>query len=401
MNRGFVPTKRLLLVLLGIGLMGALAGFSADVLGHPSPEQQPPGRAQQDGLPKIMFLTLGGTIANQMNPDGTSTRIALPEVIENIRERYPQPAVAAVLDSIDPSFLEVTRVGSGSLTSEEYLSTAWEAQKALDGEFDAVIVTQGTVTSEDTCSFLNLLVNSKKPIVLTNSQRQHMSVGNDGDRNLLDSILVALHPDSTGKGALLVEGAKIMACREVLKYSDRPGAFLAGAMGVLGWLPGGGIGSSTLERIVYYREPTRQHTFKSEFSINDLVVNDRDGTFKPLPRVEVLASYYDAQPDVVDALVSLGVEGLVIQGPAPGGGAFDAQEPRLEELAEGGMPIVQTSRNAGAYEVRVQPSDGPFIGGDDLPSHKARTLLMLAMEKTEHLSGEARRSEIQRLFSTH
>jgi L-asparaginase/Glu-tRNA(Gln) amidotransferase subunit D len=309
--------------------------------------------------------------------------------------------VAAILDSIDPSFLEVTRVGSGSLTSEEYLTTAWEAQKALDGEFDAVIVTQGTVTSEDTCSFLHLLVNSKKPIVLTNSQRQHMSVGNDGDRNLLDSILVALHPDSTGKGALLVEGAKIMACREVLKYSDRPGAFLAGAMGVLGWLPGGGIGSRTLERIVYYREPTRQHTFTSEFSINDLVVNDREGTFKPLPRVEVLASYYDAQPDVVDALVDLGVEGLVIQGPAPGGGAFDAQEPRLEELAEGGMPIVETSRNAGAYEVRVQPSDGPFIGGDDLPAHKARTLLMLAMEKTEHLSGEERRREIQRLFSTH
>ena len=175
---------------------------------------------------------------------------------------------------------------------------------------------------------------------------------------------------------------------------------------MLGWLPGGTLGDPTSEDVVYYREPTRKHTSESEFSINDLVVsngnnNDDNATFKELPRVEVLPSYYGAQEDVVDALVSLDVEGLVIHGLPPGGGIFDDQEPRLEELAEDGMPIVQTSRNAGAYEVRVQPSDGPFIGGDDLPSHKARILLQLAMEKTEDLDDDERRDEIQRLFNTH
>jgi L-asparaginase/Glu-tRNA(Gln) amidotransferase subunit D len=351
------------------------------------------------GLPKIMFVTTGGTIANILFPNGTDGRIQIPDVMANIRERYPQPDVAAVLDSIDPTFSEVTRVGSGSFNLQEFLTIAWEAQKALDGDFDAVIVTQGTVSSEDTCYFLNLLVNTKKPIIVTNSQRQHMSIGNDGDMNLLNAILVATHPESREKGALLVEGAKIMSCREVLKYSDRPGAFLAGATGALGWLPGGELDENTFDRIVYYREPTRKHTFTSEFSIKDLV-ND-DGTFKPLPRVEVLASFYDARPDMVEAFVSLGVEGIVIQGAAPSGGPFAAQRPALVELANSGMPIVQTSRNAGAYEVRVQPSDGPFIGGDNLPSHKARILLQLAMEKTEHLTGEDRRSEIQRLFNTH
>jgi L-asparaginase len=361
----------------------------------------------ENGLPRVMFITTGGTIQNMKNPNGTDTRINLEDTIANIRERYPQPEVQAILDSIDPSFIEVTRIGSGSFDLNEFLTISWEAQKALDGEFDAVIVTQGTFSSEYTCYFLQLLVNSTKPIIVTNSQRQHMSVGNDGDRNLLDSILVATHPESEGKGALQVEGAKIVSCREVTKNSDRPGAFGAQNLGVLGYLMGGTLSMEATvpeDNVVYYREPTRQHTFESEFSIEDLINStdiNNNVTFRELPRVEVLPSFYGAQPDVVDALVSLGVEGIVIQGLAFAGSPFEDQSTELEELAEAGMPIVQTHSNQVVYDGRVPPSEPPFIGGDNLPSHKARILLQLAMVETEDLSGDERRNEIQRLFNTH
>ena len=355
-------------------------------------------RAAEAAKPKVMFVTSGGTIAHLKNPDGSNSRIELPDVMANIRKRYPQPDVAAVLDSIEPSFKEVTRVGSGSLRLQEFLSMSLEAQQALDGPFAAAIVTHGTVTSEDTCYFLNLLVNSRKPILLTNSQRQHFSVGNDGDRNLLDSIMVATNGDSTGKGAILVEGAKIMGCREVLKNSDRPGAFLAQNMGVLGWLPGGTFDANHRDAIVYYREPTRKHTFKSEFSIKELV--NPDGSFKSLPRVEILPSYYDAKQDVIDSMVKLGVAGFVVEGLPPAGTIFIDQQSRLTELAKQGMPVVLTSRNAGSYDARTRPRP-PFIGGDDLPAHKARILLQLTMKKTENLSGQQRSKEIQRLFNTH
>jgi L-asparaginase len=361
----------------------------------------------ENGLPRVMFITTGGTIQNMELPNGTSTRINLEDTIANIRERYPQPEVQTILDSINPTFNEVTRIGSGSFDLNEFLTIAWEAQKALDGEFDAVIVTQGTFSSEYTCYFLQLLVNSTKPIIVTNSQRQHMSVGNDGDRNLLDSILVATHPESEGKGALQVEGAKIVSCREVTKNSDRPGAFGAQNLGVLGYLMGGTLSMEATvpeDNVVYYREPTRQHTFESEFSIEDLINStdiNNNVTFRELPRVEVLPSFYGAQPDVVDALVSLGVEGIVIQGLAFAGSPFEDQSTELEELAEAGMPIVQTHSNQVVYDGRVPPSEPPFIGGDNLPSHKARILLQLAMVETEDLSGDERRNEIQRLFNTH
>jgi L-asparaginase len=361
----------------------------------------------ENGLPRVMFVTTGGTIQNMELPNGTNTRINLEDTIANIRERYPQPEVQAILDSINPSFNEVTRIGSEEFDLNEFLTIAWEAQKALDGEFDAVIVTQGTFSSEYTCYFLQLLVNSTKPIIVTNSQRQHMSVGNDGDRNLLDSILVATHPESEGKGALQVEGAKIVSCREVTKNSDRPGAFGAQNLGVLGYLRGGTLSPEATvpeDNVVYYREPTRQHTFESEFSIEDLINStDINGnvTFRELPRVEVLPSFYGAQSDVVDALVSLDVEGIVVQGLASAGNPWEGQSTRLEELAEAGMPVVRTHSNQVVYDGRIPPSEPPFIGGDNLPSHKARILLQLAMVETEDLSGDERRNEIQRLFNTH
>ena len=98
--------------------------------------------------------------------------------------------------------------------------------------------------------------------------------------------------------------------------------------------------------------------------------------------------------------MNLGVQGFVIHGLAPSGSIFRDQAPRLTELAKQGMPIVQTTRNAASYDapVRARP---PFIGGDDLPSHKARILLQLAMKKTEGLKGSARRDQIQQLFDTH
>ena len=50
--------------------------------------------------PRIMFITTGGTIAHRENPDGSNSRIELPEVVANIRKRYPQPDVIGLLESI-------------------------------------------------------------------------------------------------------------------------------------------------------------------------------------------------------------------------------------------------------------------------------------------------------------
>jgi len=409
-----INTKRNKLVLVTVsliafGLMLSAMNVPDDIIAFAEEDDEDD---EDDEVPKVLFITTGGTIANLKNADGSSTRIPLQDVIANIRTNFAGPAPRVILDSIDPSFVQVTLVGSGSFDLKTvFFPIAREAQDALDDDFDAVIITQGTVSSEDTCYFVNLLVNSEKPIIVTNSQRQHGSVGNDGDRNLLDSILVATDPQSVGKGALLVEGSKISACREVLKNSDRPGAFGSQRMGEIGWVNGGTLSTSTCDVcgfnnspgsdpvVKFYREPTRQHTDTSEFSIDELT-ND-DDTFKDLPRVEVLVTGYGSQPDLIDAYIDLEVEGIVLQGMAPSGIFPGTIRSALNDLANAGFPIVQVSRNANEYNGVGVSGSGAMIKGDDLPQNKARILLQLAMEKTEGLSGQDRIDEIQRLFNTH
>ena len=81
--------------------------------------------------PRIMFITTGGTIAHRENPDGSNSRIELPEVIANIRKRYPQPDVIALLESIQPTFKEVTLVGSSSLRLQDFLTSPGRRRKRL------------------------------------------------------------------------------------------------------------------------------------------------------------------------------------------------------------------------------------------------------------------------------
>lgn len=363
-----------------------------------------PAHAQTRTKPRIKVITLGGTIAHIMNPDGSSGRIPIADVMKDIRARYPQPDVAAVLDSVEISEVEVTRVGSGSLNIKEFLSASREAQKAVDEGYDGIIVTHGTTTSEDTVYFLNLLVGGEIPIVLTNSQIQHMAVGNDGDLNLLTAIMVASAKGSRGK-TVLVENQKILPAREVLKGSDLPGGFSAGALGPLGFVRRPDEDEYKAENadsfVVYYRQPTKKARASSDFNISKLVA--ADGSFLPLPRVEVLSSHYDARVDVIDAVVKLGAEGFVVSGLPPGGSAFGPQSERLESLAKEGMPIVHSSRNSAQYQNRVRTNSNLRIEGDNLPWQKARILLQLAMQKTaaDKLTGAARIAAIQRIFETH
>ena len=379
-----------LLAALVVGLWSSWVGVAA-------------AQSKPQSKPRIKLVTLGGTIAHLKKPDGSNARIQISQVMSDIRSRYPQPDVRAVLDSVEFSEVEVTRVGSGSLNVQEFLKACAEAQKAVDEGYDGVIVTHGTTTSEDTVYFLNLLVGGDIPIVLTNSQIQHMAVGNDGDLNLLSAIMVASAKSSRGK-TVLVENQKILPAREVVKGSDLPGGFSAGALGPLGWVtrPNDDYTAGAADHFVtYYRQPTKKARANSEFNISQFVTPE--GTFRNLPRVEVIAGHYDAQPDVVDAILKLGVQGFVVTGLPPGGSAFGPQSDRLQALAMEGMPIVHTSRNSAQYQNRVNPSSSIRMEGDNLPWQKLRILMQLAMQKTadKKLTGTERLKELQRLIDSH
>lgn len=318
--------------------------------------------SRTSSLPLVKIVATGGTIAN--TPDG---RISAEAVIRDVPE-IAEYARIEILDHV--------RIGSSSMTPTVWISLANAINEIFQTEPEVVgiVVTHGTQTTEETSYFLNLTVKSDKPVALAASQRRHGTLGNDGDRNLLDAIRVVSDPQARGKGVFVILDEEIKSSRDVLKTGRRPGAFNTRGVGVLGYIDP--------DQVTFYHAPLRRHTYQSEFDVSQI---------ESLPRVEIMSTAAGASGVILNALSGLDLGGLIFQGfPVQQRLAPDQRAP-LKALAEGGLPIVITNRG-GEGRAQVIPGDA-FVEGDNLPPQKARILLMLALTKTKDLD------EIQRMFN--
>ena len=312
-------------------------------------------------MPLIKIISTGGTIANT-----GQGLIGIDEVIKDI----PQARAMA-----DFEVVEATRVRSGQMRLAQWFDVARAASAAAeDPRVDGIIVTHGTFTTEETAYFLHLVVRTEKPVVVVASQRKHDEVGNDGDRNMLDAIRLALSPDARGKGVLVTLHEEIHSAREVVKTNQRPGGFHSLGRGILGHIED--------DQVSFYNAPIRRHTSRSEFDIREI---------GELPRVDVIAAYVGGDDAAAQACVAAGAQGLVISGYAYNGRPSADQLAGIEKIAASGVPVVLSNRG-GQGRIPVDWAD-PFIQGDSLVPHKARILLMLGLTQTKDPR------ELQRMFN--
>jgi L-asparaginase len=305
-------------------------------------------------LPLVKVVATGGTIAN--TPSG---RLHAREVAEAI----PELKQVARLD-----VEEVVRVGSHSMTIENWLKVARRINEiyATEKDVKGIVVTHGTNTLEETGYFLNLTVNSEKPVVLTAAQRRFTTLSSDSPKNFLQAVRVAADDQAVGKGVLIVTNDTINAAREVTKtISSRVETYSSKDIGVLGYVDD--------DQVTFYRAPLRKHTAASPFDIANL---------ERLPRVDVIYTYVDADGILIQAAVERAkAEGLVIAGFASGS-PTPAMEETINELAGKGVPIVLSQR-AGMGRVKPSKTRPRLIAADNLTPQKARILLILGLTKTK------------------
>jgi len=335
--------------------------------------------AQPDsaGLPKVLVVATGGTIAGVQQAPGTlgeyrAGALTAEEIIASV----PELARHAQVETE-----QFSNVASTLITPQQWLALSRRINEVLAARSDlaGVVVTHGTDRLEETAFFLYLTVRSEKPVVVVGAQRPATGISPDGPMNLLAAVRTVASPQAVGKGVLVVMDDRIHTAREVRKHYQRVSGFDGGDMGTLGVVGSGGP--------EFFFAPTRRRGAQSEFDV---------ASIDSLPAVEMTVSYPGGTGPRFDTLPA----GLVVTTT----GFTRAEATAYRNLRNRGVVVVSafpSGDNVVAGRDRVAPTDSarppvtpddsvraaeraapPMIGVQHLTPQKARILLMLALTHT-------------------
>jgi L-asparaginase len=184
---------------------------------------------------RIRYLGFGGTIASVAVPGSTEARptLSAADVLASV------PQIADVAD-VEPK--DFPTIASYAVTVQDMLALAREAVQAFEEGFDAVVVSHGTDTIEETAYALALTVPRGRPIVLTGALRNPSLPGPDGPANLLAAVRVAAVAEAGTLGPLVVLNDELHTARFATKtHTSRPSTFASPGAGPVGELVEGRV----------------------------------------------------------------------------------------------------------------------------------------------------------------
>lgn len=331
--------------------------------------------AQTSGLAgqarrRVALLATGGTIAGE----GTACAAGAAPGAGTAAYRAAVRSAQALVDGVpglaalaDIRAEQLFQIDSADFTDAHLLQLARRvAALCAQDEVDAVVITHGTDTLEESAYFLHLTVKSAKPIVLTGAMRPATALAADGPPNLLHAVAVAAHPDSVGRGVLVVMNEQIHSARDVVKtHSMRLDAFAS---------PHGPLGAVVEGAPRWWRAVARPHTTASPFDL---------AAIRTLPLVGLVSGHGNMLPAAFAAWADAGARAIVHAG--FGGGTVPAYLlPTLHELRARGLLLVRCSRVGDGPVIRNASFDDDAqgsIAADDQPPPRARLLAALALTR--------------------
>ena len=324
--------------------------------------QQP--RAAAQGLPNVVVLATGGTIAGAAASDVQAGYTSGQVGVEQLLAAVPQAKKLANLKGE-----QIANIGSQDMNDSVWIKLAVRVNELLaQPDVAGVVITHGTDTIEETAFFLNLVVKSRKPVVLTGSMRPSTALSADGPLNFYNAVAVAANPDAAGRGVLVVLNDWIHGAASLTKTSTTAvQTFLSPISGLIGTVAYG--------QAEFYRGPVGKNTVASDFSVNRSTV---------LPRVDIIMASENMDGALIDAAVAAGAKGIVIAGVGNGNMTATAVN-ALAAQARKGIVCVRSSRvttgNVGR-NVEIDDDKNGFVASLGLNPQKARVLLRLALTKT-------------------
>ena len=326
-------------------------------------------------LAHVTILATGGTIAGSGATSTTTVGYTAATVgVDRLIQAVPELAKVAQVKGE-----QVFQIAGENMSNEHWLTLAKRVNTLLaQPDVDGIVITHGTDTLEETAYFLDLVVKSKKPVVLVGAMRPGTALSADGPINLYNAVLLAASQDAIGKGVLVALNDQIHAARDVTKTNTSTlDSFKTPELGMLGYIQG--------NKPYFYHVSARKHTVDTEFDISKL---------DALPQVDIVYGYANMGPAALNAVVASGAKGVIHAGVGDGSLAGKVV-PALKAARQQGVLIVRASRVGQGIVARngeANDDELDFVAADTLNPQKARILLMLALTRSTDSK------EIQRMF---
>jgi L-asparaginase len=355
----------------------SLAGIAVAIIAAPSlaaaaaPVPEFPinsiGPAHDPHKPNIVVIDAGGTLTARAR-DRISYQHYSGKVDGGVQtilqDLYPELGAVANL-----SVVHAGGLGSSSGVSSQAL---YDVSRTIDAllaksDVDGVVVTAGTSVLEEDAYFLDLTVQSDKPVVVTGAMHQYGTFTYDAYTNLFSAIRLAASKKTTCYGTVVLLNDQFFAARDVTKRDgyrmDTFGSRLYGALGVV-----------NEDHIRPLRAPSRvmacgTAAWKTPFDLSRISPEQ----FAP---VDVAYGTVEASAATIAGPVAAGDKGIVTAGFGPGD-ISTAQSKARTEAIQHGVVFVSATRTSG--EGTYDSGAPGIIGAGDLLPQKARLLLQLGL----------------------
>ncbi len=161
-------------------------------------------------MKKILFIATGGTIASKKSENGLKPQISPDELLSYI----PNLNKICQVDTF-----QLLNLDSSNMEPEHWSMMVECIEKNYD-DYDGFVLAHGTDTMAYTAAGLSYMIqNSKKPIVITGSQKPIDMDITDAKTNLLDSFTYA--SDDKSQGVSIVFDGKVIAGTRAKKVRSK------------------------------------------------------------------------------------------------------------------------------------------------------------------------------------
>ena len=327
--------------------------------------------------PRVVIVATGGTIAGSAESTTAAGYKSGAVAVDVLIAAVPQMKSFA-----DVRGVQVASIGSQDMNDEVWLKLAAEVNRlAAQADVDGIAITHGTDTMEETAYFLNLVVKTDKPVVLTGSMRPSTSLSADGPLNIYNAVGVASDARAKGRGVLVVANDDIHGARAITKrHTTDVQTFTSPEAGL--------IGVCLFDSRDFVRMPARAHTTSTPFKV---------AVGQALPRVDIIYAHAGMSPDLIDAAVANGAKGIIVAGVGDGNMTTPALDAVRRAIAKNVVVVRSTRVGEGIVRRNIEVSDDKLgtVASMELVPGKARVLLKLALTQTSDVK------KIQEYFNTY